>query len=96
MIFFVMIFKVSKNIKTLRALSIFLIILLPFLSLEVCGLSEGKVLIQLSYGNVTTFDMGGQQGNVSGSLADYHKRIILRITDRQTDRQSKQHNTNPP
>ena len=58
-------FKVSKNIKTLRALSIFLIILLPFLSLEVCGLSEGKVLIQLSYGNVTTFDMGGQHRDVS-------------------------------
>ena len=28
-------------------------------------LSEGRVVIQLSYGNVTTFDMGGQQGNVS-------------------------------
>ena len=69
MIFFVMIFKVSKNIKTMRALSIFLIILLPFLSLEVCGLSEGKVLIQLSYGNVTTFDMGGQQGDVTQILS---------------------------
>ena len=32
-------------------------------------LSEGRVVIQLSYGNVTTFDMGGQQGDVTQILS---------------------------
>ena len=50
-----------------------------------------RVVIQLSYGNVTTLDMGGLEGEdtkemSANTLTDYHERLILKTTDRQSHR----------